>query len=184
MIRTFVCIELPPDIKAGIAGLQESLKKVGRGVRWSRPEGIHLTLKFLGDVEEDKIENIGERVAVACEGIAPFHIELAQAGAFPNFRRPRVFWLGIHEESGFLGRLQKEIDKQLRETGFQKEARAFSPHLTIGRVKSGDDLSALCEALQNVHIEPMPLQANQVVVMQSRLRPSGALYTPLKVINL
>jgi len=184
MIRTFICIELPSDIKGRIAELQQDLKKFGRGVRWSRPDGIHLTLKFLGDVESDKMKEIGERVAVACKGIAPFHIELAQLGAFPNFKRPRVFWLGADEKGGFLARLQKATESQLSEIGFPKEARDFSPHLTIGRVKSGDGLDALCKALQNERIEPMPFVVKQVVVMQSQLRPSGPLYTPLNVINL
>lgn len=184
LVRTFICLELPREIKAGIAELQDDLKSVGRGVRWSRPDGIHLTLKFLGDIKSNMIENIAEQVAAACKACSPFSIEIAQTGAFPNFRRPRVFWLGVHEKTGNLSGLKKSIDNRLQEIGFPKESRAFSPHLTIGRIKSSDDVDVICRAFQKAYFEPMSFDADEVIVMQSRLRPTGSAYTPLRIIKL
>ncbi len=184
MIRTFICFELPKDVQREIGELQSRLKGLGRGVRWVRPQGIHLTLKFLGDVEEELIDAIGEGVAKASQGTSPIAITLKGSGAFPNFKRPRVFWVGVDEPSGQLIRLQAAIEDELAGLGFDKEQRSFSPHLTIGRVRSHDGLNAVINALQEIKLEPMTFTANRVVVMQSQLRPGGSVYTPLKTIKL
>ncbi len=184
MIRTFICFELPEHVKNTLDELQSELKRYGRGVRWVRPQGIHLTLKFLGDVEANLIDRIGDGVKRASNGMSPIDIRLQQAGAFPNFKRPRVFWVGIDEPSGRLPGLYAAIEDAMAGLGFAKEQRPFSPHLTIGRVKSHDGLNAVIEALKDVKLSPMKFTAGRVVVMQSQLRPGGAVYTPLKIIEL
>jgi RNA 2',3'-cyclic 3'-phosphodiesterase len=183
-IRTFICIELPDSIKTKLGEIQTEMKTLGSNVRWTRTDGIHLTLKFLGNVEKQNINQIVEQIAEASRVHSPVEIEVKESGAFPDFKKPRVFWIGVHDPSGALARLQMTIDTKLEKIGFEKENRRFSPHLTIGRVKSHDGLNATSRALEEMSIEPMAFLANQVVVMQSHLQLKGAVYTPLHIIKL
>ena len=183
-IRTFICIELPDSIRTKLGEIQTEMKTLGSSVRWTRSDGIHLTLKFLGDVEKQNIEQIVEQTIEASRIHSPAKIEVKESGAFPDFKKPRVFWIGVHDPNGALARLQMAIDTKLDKIGFKKEQRRFSPHLTIGRVKSHDGLNATSRALEEMNIEPMTFLAKQVVVMQSQLQPKGAVYTPLHIIKL
>jgi len=183
-IRTFICFELPDKIKEKIADLQDNLKPYGSGVRWTRPDSIHLTLKFLGDVQEEQITDITSAVEKASEMIPPLKIQVSGCGAFPNLRRPRVFWVGVKEDSGKLLELQSNIETALEELGFPKEKRNFFPHLTFGRVKSRDGIPEMTDFLKDHEFELKPFKAEQVIVMQSQLRPTGAVYTPLQEISL
>ncbi|HNW58841.1 MAG TPA: RNA 2',3'-cyclic phosphodiesterase [bacterium] len=183
-LRTFICIELPVEIRTELAALQNRLKAPGSGVSWTHPEGIHLTLKFLGDVEAVQMEAIAGAVARACQGTAAFKITVSGTGAFPQLARPRVLWVGIEERSGQLNRVQAQIESELSALGYPREARRFSPHLTLGRVKSPEAVQGICREMQAQGFAPVHFIADSVVVMRSDLRPDGALYTPLKRIEL
>jgi RNA 2',3'-cyclic 3'-phosphodiesterase len=182
-IRTFICFELPENIKAALAQVQDRLRPLGHGVSWSRIDGIHLTLKFLGDVDESHIDAVAAAVKRVCAGQAPLEMALAGAGAFPNLKRPRVYWAGIGESSGRLLILQKKIDEALAELGFPKETRPFSPHLTLGRVKFLDQPEKIAQTIEAYHPEVLPFTVDEIVVMKSDLKPSGAIYTPLRRIS-
>jgi 2'-5' RNA ligase len=183
-LRTFICIELPEQIRERIAELQRQLKAFGSGVSWTRPEGIHLTLKFLGDVESFQIETIAEAVARASYGIRAIGITVAGVGAFPNLARPRIFWIGVEERTGKLHQLQALIETELSRLGYPREQRRFSPHLTLGRVKSPDAVKEICSKLQQQGFAPMNFSAAAIIVMRSDLKPDGAEYTPLRRIEL
>lgn len=183
-IRTFICFELSEAIKKELAQLQLDVKKLGRGVRWSNPDDIHLTLKFLGDVEENLITDITEAVKAAAAQTAAFQISISGTGAFPNFDHPRVYWVGIKEASGALVRVQSNIENELQRIGFAKEQRKFSPHLTLGRVKSSDGLKEISAALQKVMLRNLNFLADKIIVMKSELQPGGAQYTPLSFVKL
>ncbi len=187
-IRTFIAIELPDEVRAGLAGIQEELKRRGEGVKWVRPEGIHLTLKFLGNVPADRIEEIIRAVREACVGFSPFQLSFAGLGCFPNLRRPRVIWVGVEGETETLARLQKAIEDNLDALGFPREKRGFSPHLTLGRVRrevgSGERrrLGQLIEATATDQLGEMVVES--ISVMRSDLKPTGAVYTRLAVVKL
>ncbi len=183
-IRTFICIDLPSPIRNELATLQNSLKPTSSGVRWSNPDGIHLTLKFLGDVDETALDDIHHAVQKAAENTGPFRIDLSGTGAFPSFARPNVYWIGIKEPSGALLALQRNIENELEKLGFPKEHRAFSPHLTIGRVKSQSGLKELGKTLQDVKLPSMTFLVDDIIVMKSLLQPGGARYIPLSVVKL
>lgn len=184
MIRTFICIDIPQEVKQKMGAVQAEMKKHGRGVRWSNSNGIHLTLKFLGDIENEKVQQVIHQAEKACAGFSPFEISVQDTGAFPNFKRPRVFWIGVDEPSGLMLQLHGAIDNSLASIGFEKEQRRFSPHLTLGRVKSDDGLKDVSRALEDMTFEPMHFLARHVVLMKSELRPGGAVYTPLHTIKL
>jgi 2'-5' RNA ligase len=183
-IRTFICFNLPHSVKENLAQLQAELKKLGRGVRWSRPEGMHLTLKFLGDVDESKIPAISDAVEIASKESPACQIQIAGTGAFPNLNRPRVYWVGVHETSGALEDLQARIENELARLGFPKEKRKFSPHLTLGRVKFQDGIGATSAALEMKVLPSMTFLATEIIVMKSQLSPHGSRYTPLAILPL
>lgn len=177
-IRTFICFELPETVQQKLAQLQGKLQKLGKGVRWVRPSGIHLTLKFLGDVDEIKMPDIVQAVQKAAEAYAPIKIQLHGTGAFPNLRQPRVYWIGVEAADDLL-KIQHDLENELAAVGFPKEEKKFSPHLTLGRVKSSDGLKAVSAALESEVVPPLYFTANEMVVMQSQLTPAGAVYTRL-----
>lgn len=189
-IRTFIAIELDENIKDGLTGLQERLKgEVSQGsVRWVRPEGIHLTLKFLGDVPADQIGEITEALRKSCQGFAPFSLSCGGLGCFPNFKHPRVVWVGIQEETKALARLHKSIEENVAPLGYPTEKRKFSPHLTLGRVQrrvSSGDLRRLGDLVAASEIGTLgQMQVRSVSLMRSDLRPSGAMYTRLAEVEL
>lgn len=188
-IRTFIAIELPNAHHRALSDLQAQLKRErpARYVRWVAPENIHLTLKFLGDVDETKMPALQRAVAAACAGIAPFTLTIGGAGAFPNTRRPNVIWVGIGGEVEMAARLGKKIDDACAALGFAPEERPFSPHLTLGRVKRDakpNDRQFVGEMIINTTVGELgQLRVEHVSVMKSELQPGGSVYTRLAMIQ-
>jgi 2'-5' RNA ligase len=189
-IRTFIAIELDESIQDGLTRLQEQLQgEAPRGsVRWVRPGGIHLTLKFLGDVPADQIGEITGALQKSCQGFAPFSLSCGGLGCFPNLKHPRVVWVGVQEETGTLAQLHKAIEENVAPLGYPTEKRKFSPHLTLGRVRrqvgSGDRrrLGELVGASETGSLGQMEVRS--VNLMRSDLQPSGAVYTRLAEVEL
>lgn len=184
-VRVFIAIELSRELGDSLGRLQDRLKRqvAERSVRWVRPEGIHLTLKFLGDVPAQRVADISRAVEAACQGFDPFSFSLAGLGCFPNPRRPRVVWVGVQEPSGTLARLQKIVEGKLTGLDFEPENRPFQPHLTLGRVgrqASRSDQQQLGELITESEVGTLgSMTVTSVNVMRSDLRPGGAVYTAL-----
>ncbi len=135
-IRTFIAVEISPSVKARAGDLIDKLRVAAAEINWVRPQQMHLTLKFLGDVPDTETPDICRIVDEVAANFEPFEITCRRAGAFPNVRDPKTLWIGIEDGAEELQRLQAEIDDALKaELGYGKEQRAFRPHLTIGRVK-------------------------------------------------
>ena len=189
-IRSFVAVELTDEVRQALAAVQRDLKaQAPPGVaRWTRPDSIHLTLQFLGDVPPDRVEAVAGALRAACAGRASFAFELAGGGVFPNPSRPRVVWVGVVEPSGALAALQQRVGELLAPLGFPPEERGFTPHLTIGRAARDAghrDLAALGALIARAGIGSLGRVAvDHVNLMKSDLRPDGAVYTPLAVIPL
>ncbi|MBM4464248.1 MAG: RNA 2',3'-cyclic phosphodiesterase [Chloroflexi bacterium] len=189
-VRTFIAIELDEKIKAGLTELQEQLKvRVPQGsVRWVGPEGIHLTLKFLGNVPANRIEQIERAIAQACAGFSSFPFSVGGLGCFPDARRPRVVWVGVQEERGTLKRLQKVIEDGMEKLGFAPEGRGFQAHLTLGRTQrraSSSDVRRLGQVVEETDIGELgQMEARAVSLIKSDLRPTGAVYTRLAEVKL
>ncbi len=183
-MRTFVAVELIADLKKKIEELQNPLKRISTDVSWVKPGNVHATLKFLGEVPVEKIEKVFEGTKTALEGMKVFKLSLKDLGCFPNMKRPRVVWIGVDKGKQELSLLQKKIEDEMGKIGFPKEDREFSPHLTIGRVKSPKNIDKLTELIKNTSFQTEEIEIKEVVVMKSELYPAGAIYTPLKKINL
>ncbi|MCG8604138.1 RNA 2',3'-cyclic phosphodiesterase [bacterium] len=182
-IRTFIAVEIPDETKDRIAQVQSELKKYGERISWVKSGNIHLTLKFLGDVEEGQIKALGRGMESAAKKAAPFTLAFRNLGVFPNLRRARVVWVGANESSGILIKLADSLDSEMSLLGFPKESRKFSPHLTIGRIKARPAEKFL-KRIEHYEFEGGEALINNVCLMKSDLRPTGAIYTALKQIHL
>lgn len=183
-MRCFIAIEIPDEVKATLIMLQEELKKCGADVRWIAPDNIHLTLKFLGSVEEKEISRITEIMEHICKRYSPFNLEFKGMGIFPNTKFPRVLWIGV-EDNTTLKRLQEDIEKGIAEIGFGQEDREFTAHLTLGRFRASKGKANLLEIVK-LHKDNSfcRIEVKSVSLMRSELRPDGARYTKLAEVSL
>ncbi len=183
-IRAFICIEVPGFIHARLEELQRTLAQANADVSWVRTSNIHLTLKFLGAVAQDRLGNASRAVERASQKVRAFEIQVGGTGAFPSFKHPRILWVGLQPISSQLMQLQKSIQDELVLEGFPLEGRSFSPHLTMARLRSNRNSRALMEVLTAKGFEAVTFSANEVIVMRSDLKSQGAVYTRLAVIKL
>lgn len=180
LIRTFIAIAVDDRLRDALAEVQQHLREVGAGVAWVRPAGMHLTLKFLGDVEDTRVPEIAAAMAPVAAASVPFAATLAGTGVFPAPRRPRVLWAGITTGADALAALAAGIDDALTPLGFPRETRPFSPHLTLGRVKDPGDHHALLARLGTyAETEFGTTPVREITLYRSDLSPQGATYTAL-----
>jgi 2'-5' RNA ligase len=189
-IRTFVAIELNDQIRAKLGETQALLKGKGIAdqVRWVRPEAIHITLKFLGNVPVDRVNEIAVAIRQASEGIGPFSLGFGGLGCFPSVGRPNVIWIGVQGATKTLTHLQDRIEGSLAVLGFPPEKRKYTPHLTLGRVgrhiKRGER-GRLGGLIQTESIDTLgEMEVHEVSLMKSVLSPAGAKYGQLAVVKL
>ncbi|MCY4579648.1 MAG: RNA 2',3'-cyclic phosphodiesterase [Chloroflexi bacterium] len=180
-IRTFVAVELSDSIKAHIAADIAQLRQEQiDNMRLVRPEGVHLTLKFLGDIDANRVPTVAEAMTQAAARHAPFSLALGQPGVFPNANRARVLWIGVEGDLQLLRLLQSDIEEALIATGFPPEKQRFNPHLTIGRMHhraSREDRRRATEALAALTLpEDRTIAVNAISLMKSTLLPGGAIY--------
>lgn len=180
-IRVFLAITIPSRVREQIDHLQEELRFLKADVKWVRAESIHLTLKFLGTVSEEMLEKISWAIRPVIGLWEMMDLSIQGLGCFPSSRNPRVLWLGIDRGAGQISSLQKMIEIKAAEVSFPPETRPFTPHLTIGRVRSPKGKEALVRAIETRKNAAMgTFQVKEVFLIRSELTPSGAVYTQLK----
>ncbi len=184
LIRSFIAIELPATVKQELTTLEDILKKrCPQVVRWVDPQSIHVTLKFLGDVDSDRIDEINMAIDEATHGMSPFHLELKDLGVFPNLNRVNIIWVGATGDLDKLIFLQKQIESNMEQLGFTREDRDFTPHLTLGRVRdytSPDDRKKIGQILSQIAFaSAQVIIVNSVNLVKSQLTNTGAIYTHL-----
>jgi 2'-5' RNA ligase len=189
LIRSFIAIELPEEARKGLARLRRELERdEHRFVKWVDPQGIHLTLKFLGNIPAKRVTEITEAIKKASQEISPFHLEISGLGTFPSLKQARVFWVGIGGELDKLSRLQQNIDSALAALGFAREERPFVPHLTLARIREGASPAErrdFGELVGSTSFEDKyPVEVEVVRLMRSQLTPAGAIYTCLSEVGL
>lgn len=183
-MRLFIAINISEEIKAGLKKIADKLKEIDADVKWVRPEGMHITLKFLGNVDEnrkDKIMHVLEEISARK---SPFTVTFQGVGVFPDLKRPRVVWIGIEKGREELKDIAKELDAHLSGLGFLKEAREFSVHLTLGRVKSSRGREKLVEVLESYNIILPELFVQKISLMESILKREGAEYRKVREVCL
>lgn len=190
ILRTFIAIELNEPLRIAIGRVQSKLKRQTPpgSVKWVAPDGIHLTLKFLGDTPASRVPEVVAALEQACAGAQPFQFSVEGRGCFPNFRRPRVIWVAVREKGQALAQLQAAVERYVAPLGWPTEERGFSPHLTLGRVNrnAGPALEAVVgAAVEGLVVEQIGTQwVEAVSLIRSDLRPTGAVYTTLATVAL
>lgn len=184
-IRCFVAIEVPDGVQALFSPVQALLRSAvqsgGGRASWTRRGNFHLTLKFLGDVRADAIDDIGAALQAVIVAQRPFSMEIGGIGAFPNMHRPRVLWIGIKQGTEAVTRLAEAVNHQLAGIGYPAESR-FHPHLTLARLRNRVNLKPQVHLFRKYDIiNDATVNVNKIVLMRSQLHPKGAVYTPLKM---
>jgi 2'-5' RNA ligase len=188
-IRTFIAVELPAELKQFLSRLQAELKSgCQMSIKWVNPDGIHLTLRFLGDVSPSMIEPITRAMTDAAQKTAPFKLNIQQLGAFPNLKRVQVVWVGLGGEMAEVEKLHRLLESNLYRLGFAAEQRSFKPHLTLARL--GNEVSAgerqrLGELIADTTIKTdIGIKVDSISLIRSQLTPQGAIYSRLSSAEL
>jgi len=187
-VRLFIACELPEDVREAIGEVIETLRsRSGSAVRWIKPEGIHVTLKFLGEVHVKKLPSIKLAIQEAVVGHSPFELEFSNIGTFGGREGLRIMWVGIAGDVLRLEALVRSVNAALAVVGFEPERRPFRPHLTLGRVRDEIPTRQRAEievAVGKMEVPPSTWRTTQVSLMRSRLTPQGAVYEALATFPL
>jgi 2'-5' RNA ligase len=188
-VRVFIAVELPEDVKAGLAAIQLSVSRAGRDVvRWAAPEGMHVTLKFLGEIPESMVKQVADVMETAVVGFPKFGLATGELGFFPSPNRPRVFWIGLKGDLPALLHLQESVETATESLGFTREARGFSPHLTLARFRDDALPVPSREFVHRVGLLGAPesrlFTVDGISLMKSTLTPKGAIYSQLFRVEL
>jgi 2'-5' RNA ligase len=177
-VRTFIAIELPEEVRSAIGALSTRLRAADARATWVRPENVHLTLRFLGDLDGERIGTISGILAGAYKGMTPFTLCVRGTGVFPNPRRPSVVWAGVETLEGGLAQAQLAAESAARAIGLPPEEKRFHPHLTLARIRDGRAAGPLIEALEREQgFDGGEFTVRSVSLFSSRLTPHGSIYS-------
>jgi 2'-5' RNA ligase len=183
-MRTFIAIPLPQECRLMLDELQQRLRSFRADVRWVAVPSIHLTMKFLGEVDPAIIPSLTESLERAIRSRNPFVLKLRGLGCFPHLRNPRVIWCGVEGDTEALTQLQQQVEEACEAYGFPPENRAFHPHLTLGRVNGKSNLQPLLDCIKIGSDLEKSFTTDCVNIYKSTLKPQGAIYTVLKTVIL
>jgi len=177
--RCFIAVRMSEEVRASVEALLVRLKGAGADVKWVKPDALHLTLKFLGEIPSERVEVVKTVLREVASGHGRFELRVSDIGGFPSVRNPRVIWAGISSASELVS-LQMDVEARLVAEGFERENRPFSPHLTLGRIRSKRNMDDALRILEEAGVQSFGrVEVGHVVLMESRLKPAGAEYTPL-----
>jgi 2'-5' RNA ligase len=183
-LRLFAALATPDDTAAQLAAIRDRLMAAGAEGQWEPIGKLHVTVKFLGDTDEDLLPDVVYSLERCCQGVSPLLVKYSALGCFPNSRAPRVVWVGMNDLRGNLSPLKARIEDTFASLGFEKEDRPFHPHVTLGRVKGLKNVQRLIRIMESITFESQPVEIRDVALVKSELKPGGSIYTTLKRIPL
>ncbi|MFO7633310.1 MAG: RNA 2',3'-cyclic phosphodiesterase [Caldilinea sp.] len=198
-MRAFIAVEMPPPLQRRMEGWQRRLarqlvaQQLDRCVRWTAAGNLHLTLRFLGEIDESQCSLLAQALTSIAAHHAPLSLRIEGLGCFPNMSRPNVIWCGIQGELAALARLQADVERVVHAAGIAADEKAFKPHLTIGRTQrsaTGSQLRAVGAVVAELAAVATPPKGDdcaaiqELLLLESELTPSGPIYTPLGVFPL
>lgn len=177
--RVFCALDLTPEVREKVIAHINRLRNLAPPVKasWSREHNLHLTLKFLGQVQTSRLDRLSKAATSAVSGYSAFQLSVEETGMFPNPRKPRVLWLGIKDISGQLAELHRRLENACASEGFAKEQRPFHPHLTLARLRDQQNAQELAAAHQQLSFEPVTVNIAELLVLRSELSPNGSKYS-------
>ena len=177
--RLFCAFELPEALRRSIADHSQQVRDAvpDAVASWSRPENIHLTVKFFGNVDQAKAPAITAAATRVVKEFSPLRIEVGKTGVFPRPSRPQVLWIGVEDASGALAKFQQTLEDEFAREGFSKEDRAFKPHLTIARIRRPQNANQLADAHLRMEFSPVEIVLSELVLFRSELSSKGSKYT-------
>lgn len=178
-MRLFIAIPLPHDVETALGALISEFRKYDGGVKWVQASNIHLTLRFLGETDQSKVSAIESAVDAVASKHDAITMNIDTIGSFPNLKRPRAIWCGMHDEIERLSAIAGNIEAEMVRIGFPSEGKPFKAHLTLGRVRDGADVRRLAEFLSSYRLRPIPLRLDSIVLFKSTLTPTGPIYERL-----
>ncbi len=180
MIRAFIAVDIPEEVRRELEELKSRLEPHEKNVKWVPAKNIHITLKFLGNIPEDRIPDIEEVIHRLLLNRRSIRLRAKSAGAFPSLKRIRVIWAGIDGDISELRSLQHNLEVELEKIGFPKDERSFKPHLTLGRLKSPSGSPSLAKAIAGLYsFSGSEFTVDHITLYKSILKPSGAVYEVL-----
>lgn len=183
-IRAFLALDLPDEVIRFLEDISSRLKNSMADIKWVSPQSMHLTIKFLGDVEKSSIRDIERMVRPIFSVQAQFALDISGIGVFPNLRQPRILWIGMSDPSGQLNKMVAVVEEALDALGFERESRTFTPHLTLGRVRSQKGKDKLLALMDSLRFSPsMRFMTERAILFESNLERSGARYNALSVFD-
>jgi 2'-5' RNA ligase len=180
--RIFIALDISEEARDRIAEFSGELKRDFSHLRvgWEKPEKIHLTLKFLGDIDEKQLFRLSEAVKRTAADFTAFALRMENTGCFPSRKKAKILWTGLTDESGNLQKLQKRLEEEAGARGFEKENRLFKPHLTIARLREPERSGELAEAFLQKQFEPVSFEVPAIVIYESKLQPAGSVYSVIE----
>lgn len=187
-MRAFIAIELPEEIKTQLARIQEQLKRAGADVKWVEPKNIHLTLKFLGEIDDSQFNKICAILDEVAKNNAAYRANINSLGAFPKINSPRVIWAGVGQGDNETKAIAKQVEEKIQKLGIPKEDRAFSSHITLARTRSNKNQQSLVSELNKLAEEfggkGLNFEVRKITLFKSTLMPGAPIYEPLKEASL
>ena len=177
--RVFCAVELSSSVRQKLIEHSSRLRELAPDVQasWSREQNLHLTLKFLGQVQTSRLDRLSKAAAKAATGLPTIELSIEETGAFPKHGRARVLWVGVKDASGGLRELQRRLEEACDREGFAKEGRSFHPHLTLARLRNPQSAQELVTAHKQLGFQPTPVTVSELLVLRSQLSPKGSKYS-------
>ncbi len=184
-LRAFVAVMVPDEVAVFLRQVQTQVQLPGMNIRWVATKNIHLTLKFLGDIDSSRIPEVAAQMDAAAGMIGPFSLAAKGVGVFPNLRRARVLWVGLAGDLDRLNEIQATLESGMESIGFRRESRNFGAHLTIGRIRNWTDAKMIAASLDQLKdVASDGFQVDRLVLFKSILKPNGPEYSLLHTSHL
>ena len=184
LTRCFIALELPQPVQKHLAGIISGLKDTQADIKWVDPKNTHLTLKFLGEITPEQVNCAREFLVQQSGKHLSIHCRTGQIGVFPSWNRPQVIWLGLKDGIQKILDLQTTLEDSLAECGFARDPKKFKPHLTLGRVRSPNNMDKLAEKINTAPLDEIELSFGELTLIKSTLTSNGPIYQSLETIKL
>lgn len=184
--RIFIAVDISDEVRRKVSDYIETLRREFKNLKvgWEQAEKLHITLKFLGDAEAEKVADVIKICEKISANLQRFSVKIEKTGVFPNLKKARILWLGLQEETNSLKKIYDLLENECEKIGFRKEKRNFKPHLTLARIRQPNKSFELAKKHLEKDFEPVRFEVSEIVIYESKLQKAGSVYFPVKRISI